>query len=163
MDGSYKSLEESLRTLNFFASFSGLKINLYKTKAVWIGCKKYNGETFNHRFKLEWESERFDLLGIKFSLDLSEMAKINFEPKFHQIMILLKRWSSRNFTPIGKIAVLKSLIISKLNYLFITIPNPELSFIDKLNKAFYNFIWDNKPDKVNREQLVQSYIDGGLK
>ena len=40
LDGTDKSLNETLNVLSDFASFSGLKINFGKTHAVWIGLKK---------------------------------------------------------------------------------------------------------------------------
>ena len=39
LDGTSKSLNETLNVLSDFASFSGLKINFGKTHAVWIGLK----------------------------------------------------------------------------------------------------------------------------
>jgi hypothetical protein len=37
LDGSPKSLFAALDTIEFFSSFSGLKVNTSKTKIVWIG------------------------------------------------------------------------------------------------------------------------------
>ena len=37
LDGSPKSLFTALDTIDFFSNFSGLKINSYMTKIVWIG------------------------------------------------------------------------------------------------------------------------------
>ena len=37
LDGSEQSLRNSLGTLNTFYNMSGLKINVDKTKAIWIG------------------------------------------------------------------------------------------------------------------------------
>ena len=67
LDGSENSLKAATATLDFFARLSGLKINLSKTKAVWIGPRKFCGETFNHRYKLDWNQESFTILGIQFS------------------------------------------------------------------------------------------------
>ena len=66
-------------------------------------------------------------------------------------------------TPIGKITVIKTFLLSKLNHLFTSLPNPPLSFMEKLNTIFYRFIWDKKPDKIKRIVLIQDYLDGGLK
>ena len=40
LDGSEVSLRHSLLTLKLYASFSGLNINMDKTKVVWIGSMK---------------------------------------------------------------------------------------------------------------------------
>ena len=39
LDGSDKSLNETLKELNFFSVLSGLKINFDKSCAVWLGSK----------------------------------------------------------------------------------------------------------------------------
>ena len=139
LDGQEKSLVETMKTLRLFASLSGLKINGTKTKAVWIGSKKFSGETFNHRFKFEWNQKEFFILGIRFSCNLNNMIKLNYKEKLSQIEKELKQWSKRILTPLGRITILKTLIISKLNHLFISLPNP------------------------SDEILVQDYSKGGLK
>lgn len=40
LDGSPKSLFAALDTIDYYSSFSGLKINTCKTKIIWIGSKK---------------------------------------------------------------------------------------------------------------------------
>ena len=44
-----------------------------------------------------------------------------------------------------------------------SIPNPKIILIKELNNMFYKFIWEDKPDKINRKQLTRGYIQGGLK
>ena len=39
LDGSRKSFEEAINTLQFLAYISGLNMNLEKTQVVWIGSK----------------------------------------------------------------------------------------------------------------------------
>ena len=38
LDGTERSLQETLSILNMFYSMSGLKINIEKTRAIWIGA-----------------------------------------------------------------------------------------------------------------------------
>lgn len=163
LDGSERSLTEALDTLNMFAQMSGLKMNSSKTKAVWIGSRKFCGETFNHRFKLDWTEDNFTILGINFSCNLDNMLDINYKDKISQIENELKQWSKRILTPFGRITILKTLIISKLNHLFIALPNPSMDTINKLQKKFFNFIWQSGTDRVKREVLMQDYEYGGLK
>ena len=40
LDGSSSSLSAALRTVKFFGSMSGLKINTDKTNLIWIGSKQ---------------------------------------------------------------------------------------------------------------------------
>ena len=55
LDGSPESLFAALDTIEYFASFSGLRINSSKTKIIWIGSKKFSDQVFHHtRWKLDW-------------------------------------------------------------------------------------------------------------
>ena len=141
LDGSEKSLNEALKILNKFAIASGLKLNSTKTRAVWIGCEKLSGETFNHRLKLDWNQTDFTILGIKFSCNLNTMVDINYTIKLKEIEKEIKQWAKRILTPLGRLTVLKTLLISKLNHLIISLPNPSTDKISKLNKMFFEFIW----------------------
>ena len=51
--------------------------------------------------------------------------------------------------------------MSKCNYLLqsITVTKEVLAKIESL---FFKFLWDEKPDKIKRKQLVQSYEKGGV-
>ena len=163
LDGSSVSLDASLRTLQFFAEISGLHINIEKTKVIWIGKKRFSQEKICDKWGLEWGSNRFKLLGINFSVDLSEIEKMNYQPKLKEIENTIKIWTNQILSPIGKITVVKSLIISKLNHLFLTIPSPSKVILQQFISNLYSFIWDNKPDKVKRDVISQAYELGGLK
>ena len=163
LDGSEQSLAAAIKTLDSFAKLSNLKVNSSKTRAIWIGCKKFSGETFNHRLKLNWNQTNFDILGIKFSCNLDTMVKINYKDKIEQIEKELKIWSKRKLTPFGRITVLKTIVISKLNHLFIALPNPTDEIINNLQKNFFHFIWQSGTDRIKRDILMQEYDRGGLK
>lgn len=148
LNGKKSSLNEALEILKYFAKISGLEINENKCKTVWIGCKKFSGETFNHRYKFDFKTKHFTMLGITFSTDLEEMICLNYNKRIEEIKMLLKQWSTRNITTLGRITVVKTLVISKLNYLFLTIPDPEKNLLTLLNRLFYDFIWNSKPDRI---------------
>ena len=65
-------------------------------------------------------------------------------------------------TPIGKICVIKTLALSRLNHIFLSIPAPTKKVLQELEKIFFKFIWDGKPDKIKRTTLVKPYHNGGL-
>lgn len=76
LDGSPISLFAALDNLDFFSKFSGLKVNCSKTKIIWIGSKKFSKEVFHHtRWKLDWGSTTFVLLGIHFSVNLENITE----------------------------------------------------------------------------------------
>lgn len=125
LDGSPASLDASLRLLQFYAEISGLKINLEKTNVIWIGSKKHSQDKICVKWGLKWGSSTFKLLGITFSVDLDQMIVLNYKPRLKEIENTINRWSKQTLTPFGKITIIKTLIISKLNLLFLTIPGPD--------------------------------------
>ena len=75
---------------------------------------------------------------------------------------LLNQWRKRNPTPLGRITVVKSLTISKIVHLFISLPTPK-DIIHKLNKLFFEFVWKSSVARVEKRVVTREYIDGGLK
>ena len=57
---------------------------------------------------LDWGATTFTLLGLKFSVDLSSIVKINYTPVLQSLERLFHVWSKSHLTPLGKIAVIKN-------------------------------------------------------
>ena len=162
LDGSIDSLKAALNVLEIFGSISGLRINTDKTKLVWIGKKRYSSDQLDVGKNLIWGTTTFTLLGITFSVDLDSIVELNFTHAIKTLEQLFQVWSKRYLTPLGKIAVVKTLALSKLNHLFLSIPSPEKNVFKKIENLFYKFIWNGKPDKVKRSILTKHLFDGGL-
>ena len=69
----------------FYYKVSGLKMNSTKTKAVWVGNKKYSDQIICPNMKLNWSHENFKVLEIDFSLDLNCITDINFTKKIKEV------------------------------------------------------------------------------
>ena len=162
LDGSDTSLNETLDELYHYAQYSGLKVNFDKTQVVWIGAQKYSINTIKTRWKLTWGKQEFKLLGLKFNVDLKKLLDINFNEKINKIKNITKVWKRRYLTPLGKITVIKTLLLPILNHLFISLPNPDDTKIKCINSIFYEFLW-NGPAKIKQNVIVKEYIEGGLK
>ena len=72
-------------------------------------------------------------------------------------------WSRRNLSTIGRIIVVKSLIVPKLTHLFMSLPNPSIVFLKEIDTIFFNYIWNSRVDRIARKCVVKQYSDGGLK
>ena len=162
LDGSKESLVAALNTIEIYGSMSELKINTDKTKLIWIGKKHHSKDKINTTCTLAWGATDFNLLGINFSTDLEQITELNFSPAIKSIKKMLHVWHKRYLTPIGKIAVIKTLAISKLNHLFTSVPSPNKHILKEFETVFFSFIWDGKPDKVKRTTITKNYQDGGL-
>jgi hypothetical protein len=117
LDGSENSLREALECFESFYKVSGLKMNSSKTKAVWVGNKKYSDQIICPNMKLNWSHENFKVLGIDFSLDLNCITDVNFTKKIKEIKAILRSWQDRKLTLLGKITVIKTLALPKLRHL----------------------------------------------
>ena len=160
LDGSENSLREALECFESFYKVSGLKMNSSKTKAVWVGNKKYSDQIIYPNMKLNWSHENFKVLGIDFSLDLNCITDINFTKKIKEVKAILKSWQHRKLTLLGKITVIKTLALPKLIHLLTSLPNLPQTKINDLNSLFYKFIWNGKSDKIKRSTLIVIYIRG---
>ena len=49
------------------------------------------------------------------------------------IKAILRKWGKRSQTPIGRNTIIKSLILSQLNHLFISLPNPTEKCMKEFN------------------------------
>ena len=163
LDGSENSLKSTLAEIKWFGKLSGLKINLTKSHVIWIGAKAFSEDKYLICERLSWNKTKFELLGIEFDVDLENMTKLNYSSKFKEIEQTIKQWRQRFITPIGKITLIKSLMLPKLIHLFQSLPNPTDDFFKKLNTLFFNYIWDGPTDRVKRETIIKQYSEGGLK
>ena len=125
-------------------------------KTIWPSCPLIGWDIFNfssettepNSKKLDlkqdlnvWGSTHFNLLGIDFSTNLNDIVRVNYGNVIPKIDALLNQWKRRLLTPIGRVTVLKTLIIPKLNHLFIALPNPSVEVLRNLSKKFFHFIW----------------------
>ena len=111
---------------------------------------------------MDWNPPKFKILGIWFTNNLKECELLNFREKFLEIKALYKVWLKRQITPLGRVAVLKSLILSKIIHLWILLPNPPDSLVDALQKTVFQFVWNRKQDRISRKVTVKTIAKGGL-
>ena len=71
-------------------------------------------------------------------------------------------WKLRRLGLLGKITVLKSLVASQLTYIFSPLQSNN-KVIKEINGIFYNFLWNDKGDKIKRNVMINDYPEGGLK
>ena len=162
LDASETSLKTTLNILEIFYNLSGLKANLDKTKAMWIGSMSGSDLKLCMEQKLQWVNE-FTLLGINFNNDLDNICELNFREKINEIKRCIKLWTWRSLTLMGKITVVKSLLLSKLIHLFLALPNPSDAILKEIETIIFKFIWNKKPDKIKRNMIYRNIDEGGLK
>ena len=162
LDGSQKSFTTSLKTLEFFSEISGLRLNRKKKEAFWIGGKANSEEKLCPEIELKWMRDKVKTLGVWLSTDPVITMKENYNEKLTKLKATLGCWELRRLSLLGKITVLKSLIISQLVYILSPLPTDQ-TVVNEVNNLCYNFPWDGKGDKIKRDTMISDYEQGGLK
>lgn len=162
LNGSEESLRETLHILHIFYKMSGLKINIEKTKVVWIGSQINSDSKFCEGSNLDWTKESVKILGVNFNNSVRNIWDHNKNEILHKINNILKHWGRRKPTLYGKVIIIKSLAISKFVHLFISLPNPPKELIKELQSLFFKFMWNRGPDRIKRTYLYKNVRQGGL-
>ena len=145
-----------------FGKMSGLKLNDRKTEALWIGSKTNCQQKYCLGKNFQWRNKKVKALGVWFATDQDMVISLNYTEKLTKIKSILGCWKFRRLSLIGKIVVLKSLVASQLVYVFSPLQtNHEV--IKEINKLFFNFLWNDKGDKIKRAVMINDYPSGGLK
>ena len=145
-----------------FGKVSGLYLNAEKTSASWLGSKKGSAIKYMPHLGMQWNPSKFKVLGIWLSTTLEDCVNLNYTENFFEIRKLFHIWCKRNITPLGRIAVLKSLMLSKLTHLWLLLPNPPDNLIKQLQKECFKFIWKGQQDRISRKTVINSIDKGGL-
>ena len=148
--------------INKFGKVSGLFLNADKTQAISLGSTKYSRVKYMPHLKMVQIPTVFKILGIWFTQDLKECAAINYNKNFDEVKKLFKIWSLRTVTPLGRVAILKTLILSKLIHLWILLPDPPDNFVKDLQKICFQFVWNGKQDRTVRKTTIKDVKSGGL-
>ena len=137
---------------------SGLQVNLGKTKIAPFGHK------LNLNF-LEQETglqivNSFKLLGCIFDTNIENMG-INFTNAINSIRKEVYLWLSRHLSIKGKITVIKTYALSKLNHIVTIIPTISKKHITDLETIFTKFI-NSSRHLYPKDLIFRPTNQGGL-
>jgi hypothetical protein len=103
------------------------------------------------------------VLGVVFENNVKNIQVINYAqllPKTNQIM---SAWKGRSLTLIGKITIIKTLILPQFIHLFTALPKPDITLMKQFKKLLFTFLSGSKREKIKRKIIVRRYEDGGLR
>jgi len=165
LEANPRVLKAFIQEVKMFGEVSGCKCNIDKTVCVLLG----NAEGAHHNYEeilaigdIKIENE-FKALGVHFNArDFKSIIQLNYEKKILKAEELTKQWGKRDLTVYGKVAIIKSFILSQFIYLFVPLARPPSAIIRRIESIIYNFLWGVKRDKVKREITTCSRDRGGL-
>lgn len=162
LDGSKDSFEYCVQTILEYAKFSGLNMNFDKTNVICLGQLRNSDLHYMPDLNLHWNPQSFTLLGLEFNADLKNLMDINLKNKMKQMKNIMNSWAKRNLTPLGRITVLKTLVVSKITHILLVLPPAQSKLIEEIEKLFFKFVWKGKPDKLKRVYAYNSIKEGGM-
>ena len=156
------SLDEILNTLDRFELLSGLKVNYDKTEILRIGSLKNSDAKLYTQKCLTWTNNPSVLLGISVGTELNEITSKNYDQMINKIHNIIKLWQSRQITLLGRITIIKVLLLSQLVYRFSVLPSPSPDQMKTINDIFFNYLWNNKKHFIDQKVMINGIGEGGL-
>ena len=141
---------------------SGLRLNDKKTEALWIGSSIENDKILLPGKNLKWPKTKVKTLGLWISTDPDLSTRLNYDEKLEKVKEILNCWKYRRLTLLGKITVLKSLVVSQLVYLLSPLRSNN-KILHEINDLFHSFLWNGKSDKIRRKVMINDPRDGSLR
>jgi hypothetical protein len=154
MELTSQNLLNLRKILNDFGSISGLICNYEKTQVMPVGCID-NTLLDLHGLCL---TNKIKLLGLEITNDLDTLSDAFLSIR-EKLLSLVWFWERFNLTLLGRIAIVKTLLISQINYLgsFLT---PEDTILSEIQAILDNFALKNLNISVDRRYLKPE--QGGL-
>ena len=155
-------INEFLEEMEKFHLYSGLKMNYSKSIAFQIGPVRKDSQ-FITKKTLAWTQEPVKILGIWIHPDPKISEALNYDALLEKSKRILKQWSGRNLSWMGKIVIINSLVSSLFAYRLAVLPTPSEEFFKKYKTIVLDFLWKGGKSHVRYTKITQDYHHGGLK
>ena len=142
--------------LEEFEKASGLKLNVKKTEAMWIGSLR---SCQDQPLGVKWQT-CVKFLGIYITYDIKLLVEKNFKQRLKKIENVINIWKVRGLSIHGKVTIIKAFLLSKMIYPSSVLTTPH-EIIKEFNRLVFHFLWNGK-DKVTRRSTYASYDSGGV-
>ena len=168
LNGNLHQFERVFMKLDIFALASGCKVNLQKSQAIYLGSNIGKLQKPFENKGLNWPSTEIKYLGVNIPINNLKSEKnllaLNSNEFLPKAEALLNIWSSRGLSLLGKITVIKCLLLPMVVFKILVLPVfPPKDFTKKLTRILYWFIWGSNWERVSRQKLCNGIEHGGAK
>ena len=171
---SPNGLQEIFNEYGRLTEASGLELNADKTELMHLK-KRLNNDVTELNFDVNYQGVTYRLVtceqvkinGIVFQQNYRRMRDANVSNAVKRMDKILKTWSARGLTTLGKILIAKTFAISQIIYMMQSFHLDADNF-KMINKVIYKFIWNRHylaakaPERIRREYTNTPITHGGL-
>ena len=168
---SNECIQEVFKVYEEFTEASGLMLNADKTEIMCFNQARDTNQQFvvdycNRQYVINCV-ERLKINGILFLQDKRRHEEANVAKVIDSMDRLLRPWSTRNLTLIGKILIIKTFAVSQAIYLMQSM-TLDLASHKAIEKLIYKFLWNKNfnaakaPDRLKRKIMETETKFGGF-
>jgi hypothetical protein len=131
LDGSEILVRNTVNLLNNFTKISGLEVNYNKSELAPLGRSRMEIYTHNFSPGMNITVDKMKTLGISIPTNgkYEDLIKLKYDEKKVKIKNIIQSWSKRSLTLLGKLTIIKSLVVPQLTYLLSVLPNPGQNYL----------------------------------
>ena len=156
-----QGVQEIFNEYNAFSNASGLQLNADKTEILCFGRRRGRPQVFNVTYNGAnygiTSKDSIKINGVVIQQDSNRREDINVEASIVAMERLLRSWSTRRLTLLGRILIIKTFAMSKMIYLMQTMSLSERSY-----KAFvrvvFKFLWNRNFDAARAPERIKRNI-----
>ncbi|KAG7578526.1 Reverse transcriptase domain [Arabidopsis thaliana x Arabidopsis arenosa] len=163
-EGTKRSVESIITIFDEFAKISGLKISLEKSTLFMAGIQQTTQEEILQNFPFEAGTLPVRYLGLP--LMTKAMSSSDYLPLIEKIQNRISTWTSRFFSYLGRLQLIKSVLLSITNFWSsaFRLPGKCMKEVEKLCSAF---LWSGPELKTHIAKLGWQTVclprrEGGL-
>lgn len=156
------ALPNLLSLLNTFAMFSGLSVNLAKSKAMSINLPPSQLASLQMAFSFQWLTS-LPYLRIRLTPSYTGLYHADSPQMFGKLAAMLPSWSHLPLSWFGRIETVSMTYFPKLLYIFRVLPVQVPSHILGIHqRKILQFVWGSTRPQINKWVLYAHKINGGL-
>ena len=163
MENDQETLDRVLQHIHDFHYHTGFLLSYEKTTIYRVGSLRKSDTKLYTEADIRWTSDSINVLGVDIHADEKKLMQLNYQKVTDRVDDILKLWSKRQLSLLGKVNIINTLIGSLFVYKMAVLPKLPESYIKQLNAKMNNFLWNGHRPKIPLRVLQSDKHDGGVK